>query len=74
LHEIHPAGGGFRPNATTRDREIRSESCAGGAGHAFPKNFVIREGGRIRVKVLRGEDEIRLGSLFIFLAPKEAAN
>jgi hypothetical protein len=33
------------------------ESCAGDAGHAFPKNFVIREGGRIRAKVLRGEDE-----------------
>jgi hypothetical protein len=38
------------------------------------KNFVIQEAGRIKVRVLRGEDEIRLGSLVISLAPSEAAN
>ena len=37
------------------------------------KDFLVREAGWIRVSVLRGEDEIRLGSFNVSLNPVPVA-
>jgi hypothetical protein len=34
------------------------------------KNLVIQEAGRIKTKVLRGDDEVRLGNLVVSLQHK----
>ena len=40
------------------------------------KNLVIQQAGRIKAKVMRGDDEVRLGNRLVTLHPEtiEAAN
>ena len=39
------------------------------------KNLIIQEAGRIKTKVIRGDDEVRLGNLVVSLQPqKETTN
>jgi len=39
------------------------------------KNLIIQEAGRIKTKVIRGDDEVRLGNLVVPLQPqKETTN
>jgi hypothetical protein len=37
------------------------------------KNLVIQKAGRIKTRVMRGEDEVRLGNLLVSLQPQAGA-